>query len=110
MLGLFFSYYRRSTWVMHRERLRFLEVNDAAVSQDVYSMNEFTTMSILDLRPEEERARYRDQVQQIPNEGLHHGHCKHRNKDGKSIEAESISHELASAGRRVPLVPAQAIS
>src|SRR5260370_13511403 len=110
MLRLLFSYNPLPTWVMDRETLRFLEVNDAAVRQYGYSLNEFKRMSILDLRPEEERARYRDQVQQIPNEGLHHGHCKHRKKDGKVIEVESISHELAYGGRRVRLVVAQDIS
>jgi PAS domain S-box-containing protein len=110
MFRLLFSYNPLPTWVMDRETLRFLEVNDAAVRQYGYSLNEFKKMSVLDLRPEEERARYLDQVQQIPNEGLHHGHCKHRKKDGKVIEVESISHELAYGGRRVRLVVAQDIS
>src|SRR5467141_4069560 len=67
-------------------------------------------MSVLDLRPEEERARYLEQLNEIPNEGHYHGHWKHRKKDGKVIQVETISHELEYAGRRVRLVVTQDIS
>jgi len=110
MFRLLFSYNPLPTWVIDRETLRFLEVNDAAVRQYGYSLNEFKRMSVLDLRPEEERARYADQLKQVPNEGLNHGHWKHRKKDGKVIQVETISHELEYAGRRVRLVVAQDIS
>src|SRR5713226_8228682 len=110
MFRLLFSNNPLPTWVIDRETLRFLEVNDAAVRQYGYSLNEFRSMSVLDLRPEEERARYADQLKQVPNEGLNHGHWKHRKKDGKVIQVETISHELEYAGRRVRLVVAQDIS
>src|SRR5467141_3905689 len=110
MFRLLFSYNPLPTWVIDRETLRFLEVNDAAVQQYGYSLNEFKSMSVLDLRPEEERARYLEQLKQIPNEGHYHGHWKHRKKDGKVIQVETISHELEYAGKRVRLVVTQDIS
>jgi len=44
-------------------------VNEAAVLQYGYSQNEFQRMSVLELRPEEERAKYLDQLSRIPDEG-----------------------------------------
>jgi PAS domain S-box-containing protein len=110
MFRLLFSYNPLPTWVIERETLRFLEVNDAAVRQYGYSLNEFKNMTSLDVRPEEERPKYLEQLKHIPNEGLYHGHWKHRKKDGKVIQVETISHELSYAGRRVRLVVAQDVS
>jgi len=110
MFRLLFSYNPLPTWVIDRETLRFLEVNDAAIHQYGYSLNEFKSMTSIELRAEDERARYIDQLKQIPNEGLYRGLWKHRKKDGKIIQVESISHELEYAGRRVRLVVAQDIS
>jgi two-component system cell cycle sensor histidine kinase/response regulator CckA len=110
MFRLLFSYNPLPTWVMDRESLKFLEVNEAAVRQYGYSLNEFKNMTVLDFRPEEERAKYLDQLRHIPHEGLYHGHWKHRKKDGKIIQVETVSHELEYAGRRVRLVVAQDIS
>jgi len=85
-------------------------VNDAAIRQYGYSLNEFKCMTAFDLRPEEERARYLDLMKQMPNDGLYQGNWKHRKKDGKIIQVEIISHELEYAGRRVRLVVAQDLS
>ena len=44
-------------WVYDRETLRFLAVNEAAVRHFGYSRDEFHGMTVVDIRPEEERAR-----------------------------------------------------
>src|SRR5260370_34409322 len=67
-------------------------------------------MTVHDLRPEKERARYLDSNKLKPNVGLSHGNWKHRKKDGKIVQVELISHELEYAGRRVRLVVAQDFS
>lgn len=41
-------------WIYDRNDLRFLKVNDAALSIYGYSMEEFMRMTILDIRPEED--------------------------------------------------------
>jgi PAS domain S-box-containing protein len=110
MFRLLFSCNPLPTWVIDRETLRFLEVNEAAVREYGYSLNEFKSMTSAELRPEEERAKYFDELRKIPDEGLYHGNWKHRKKDGKVIQVETISHELEYAGRRVRLVVAQDIS
>jgi diguanylate cyclase (GGDEF)-like protein/PAS domain S-box-containing protein len=43
-------------WVFHRETLRILEANEAAVAQYGYSQTEFKSMTIADIRPPEDVA------------------------------------------------------
>lgn len=110
MFRLLFSYNPLPTWVIDKETRQFLEVNDAAIRQYGYSLNEFKSMSVLDLRPEEERARYLEEMKEIRSDGLYHGNWKHRKRDGKIIQVEIISHELEYEGRPVRLVVAQDLS
>ena len=110
MFRLLFSYNPLPTWVVDRETMRFLEVNDAAVRQYGYSPAEFKSMTSLDIRPEEEKEKFLAYLKHKPEDGLSQGHWKHRKKDGKVIQVETISHELEYAGKRVRLVVAQDIS
>jgi PAS domain S-box-containing protein len=110
MFRLLFSNNPLPTWVMDRESLRFLEVNDAAVCQYGYSHDEFKDMTIHDIRPGEEKDKDPEEFKEWSGHGRFHGNSRHRKKDGKIIEVELISHELDSAGRRVRLVVAQDIS
>jgi len=109
MFRLLFSYSPLPTWVLDRETLRFLQVNDAAIRQYGYSYEEFGSMSILDLRPEE-KDKDLEPFRQWNGQGRYHGNWKHRKKDGKLMEVEIIAHELDYAGRRVRLVVAQDIT
>jgi len=110
MFRLLFSNNPLPTWVLDRETLRFLEVNDAAVQQYGYSRDEFRSMSLLDVDHVEEKEKRVEHFQQWSGDGRYHGNWKHRKKDGKVLEVESVSHELNYAGRRVRLVVAQDVS
>jgi len=110
MFRLLFSNNPLPTWVLDRETLRFLEVNDAAVQQYGYSRDEFRNMSLLDVDQGEEKEKRIEHFRQWGGGGRYHGNWKHRKKDGKILEVESVSHELNYAGRRVRLVVAQDIS
>jgi two-component system, cell cycle sensor histidine kinase and response regulator CckA len=109
MFRLLFSYSPLPTWVLDRETLRFLQVNDAAVREYGYSYGEFRDMRILDLRPEE-KDKDLEHFRQWNGEGRYQGNWKHRKKDGKLMEVEITAHELDYAGRRVRLVVAQDIT
>jgi two-component system cell cycle sensor histidine kinase/response regulator CckA len=109
MFRLLFNYSPLPTWVLDRETLRFLQVNDAAVRQYGYSREEFRDMTILDIRPEE-KDKELEPFRQWNGEGRYHGNWKHRSKDGKLMEVEIIAHELDYAGRRVRLIVAQDIT
>lgn len=108
---LLFSYNPLPTWVMDDETLQFIQVNDAAVQQYGFAPEEFSRMTMSDIRPEEKGASPEVRSPQSNEaEGRHQGVCKHRKKDGKVFEVELISHQFDYAGRRVRLVVAQDIS
>lgn len=110
MFRLLFSHNPLPTWVIDRETLRFLEVNEAAVRVYGYSAEEFRNMTILDFRPEEEKTKLLQYLKENSGDGLYHGHWKHRKKDGKIIEVETTVHELEYSGKRVRLIVAQDVS
>jgi PAS domain S-box-containing protein len=107
---LLFSHNPLPTWVMDDETLQFIQVNDAAVRQYGFAPEEFSRMTMLDIRPEEKGASLEVRPPIDEAEGRHEGFCKHRKKDGKVFEVELISHQFDHAGRRVRLVVAQDIS
>ena len=107
---LLFSHNPLPTWVMDDESLQFIQVNDAAVRQYGFGAEEFSRMTMFDIRPEEKSASLGVRPPKNGEEGRYEGVCKHRKKDGKIFEVELISHQFDYAGRRVRLVVAQDIS
>jgi signal transduction histidine kinase len=67
-------------------------------------------MTLLDVDNAEEKEARVEHFRQWSGDGRYHGNWKHRKKDGKILEVESVSHELNYAGRRVRLVVAQDVS
>ena len=53
---LLFEHNPLPMWVFDRETLRFLEVNEAAVQQYGFDRDEFLSMTIRDIRPDEDMA------------------------------------------------------
>ena len=96
-------------WVYDLETLRFLAVNDAAVTHYGYSRDEFLSMTIADIRPPEDLPRLR-QVAHVEWEGVTTGLWKHRKKDGTLIDVEITSHVLDFQGRRAKMVSAHDIT
>lgn len=91
-------------WVYDLESLRFLAVNDAAVIHYGYSREEFLGMTLLDIRPPEDRARLLDNVAAV-TEGLDEaGDWRHVKKDGGVIDVEITSHTLEFDGRRAEVI------
>jgi PAS domain S-box-containing protein len=107
---LLFSYNPLPTWVMDDETMQFIQVNEAAVRQYGFAADEFSRMTMFDIRPEEKSASLDVHPRKDESAGPFHGICKHRKKDGKDFEVELISHQFDYAGRRVRLVVAQDIS
>jgi|GEM_PF-1210589 len=96
-------------WFFDDETLRFLAVNEAAVSHYGYSREEFLAMTIADIRPPEDIPRLHQTLADHKSERLdlsHAGVWRHRRKDGSEIQVEITSHVLDYNGRpaRVILV------
>lgn len=99
-------------WVFDMETLRFLEVNQAAVEQYGYSREEFLSMSILDIRPEEGWEEIRCTVA-ASNAGYGPPPASvrmHRRRDGQLFEVLGHTARLEFDGRPACLVQAEDIS
>jgi PAS domain S-box-containing protein len=97
-------------WIYDFENLRFLAVNDAAVSTYGYSREEFLSMIILDIRPQEEVARIRERLKTLNQAENRSGIWTHRKKNGDIIHVDIVSHGLDFEGRRARLVLANDVS
>jgi PAS domain S-box-containing protein len=97
-------------WVYDLETLRFLEVNDAAVSQYGYTRDEFLAMHITDIRPAEDVARLLENVEKERLAFDRAGVWQHLRKDGRIIDVEVTSHLLSFVGRPAALVLMQDVT
>jgi two-component system, cell cycle sensor histidine kinase and response regulator CckA len=107
----FFQANPHPMWVYDLETLQFLAINNAAVSQYGYSLDEFLSMTIKDIRPPEDLPRLYKNLEELPAEGLDNaGVWSHVKKDGSVIDVEITSHLLEFDGRKAELVLAHDIT
>ncbi len=85
-------------WIFDRRTLAFLAVNDAAVAHYGYSRERFLSMSILDIRPAEEREARRAEAGR-PDPPSRQGPFHHLRADGSQIEVFVNVHDVEFAGR-----------
>ncbi|TKR33774.1 EAL domain-containing protein [Luteimonas gilva] len=97
-------------WVFDVETLRFLAVNEAAVQTYGYTRAQFLTMSILDIRPDEDVESVRASMQDVkPYE--HDGRVWiHLTRDGRRLFVRIHSSGIEFAGRSARLVLAEDVS
>jgi PAS domain S-box-containing protein len=97
-------------WVYDVESLAFLAVNEAAVRRYGYSREEFLSMSIKDIRPEEDVPLLLADIKR-DRHGLNMaGVWRHRSKDGSLMMVEITSHPLLFEGRRAECVLSNDVS
>jgi PAS domain S-box-containing protein len=83
-------------WVFSPETFRIIEVNDAALSGYGYSHEEFLRLAMTDIEvPDFQPGTEVRNHPAATTEGL----GKHRKKDGKVIQVETISHTFEFAGK-----------
>ena len=90
-------------WVFDRTTLRFLAVNEAAVTHYGYSKQQFLGMSIVDIRPESQR----QEVIQVASadHNVPQGRVwRHRRADGSELDVAIYSRILTYAGRPASLI------
>jgi PAS domain S-box-containing protein len=92
-------------WVYDIETLSFLMVNNAAVQSYGYSSEDFLSMTIMDIRPPEERKRLGDQLVKRESGPLVEN-WKHLKKDGSVIDVEIAVFPLMFDGKSAELVTA----
>lgn len=85
-------------WVVDAKSLRFLEVNQAAISKYGYSAEEFLSMSIADIRPREDVPRLLQAVKMVPQGSYYGGQWRHLLKNGTLIDVEVMAHRVKHNG------------
>ncbi|MFC0609033.1 PAS domain-containing sensor histidine kinase [Rufibacter quisquiliarum] len=81
-------------WVFDTDSLRFLMVNNSAVSLYGYSKEEFLKMTIKDIRPQEQLTALIKEVSSQRNDLNHAGEWVHLKRDGSLLFVEVCSHVL----------------
>ena len=98
-------------WVYEIETLKFLNVNEAAVKNYGYSRQEFLSMTIKDIRPQEDMPMlYASIDASRKNKGFNKGTFRHRKKNGKIFEVDIQSNTIDYDGKPARLVLASDIS
>jgi PAS domain S-box-containing protein len=91
-------------WILNLETLRFIDVNKAALMHYGYSREEFLSMTGYDIRPEEEKLRFKNLDRSGSSKNYEKGIWKHLKKDGTLIHVEIIAHNILHEGKNVRLV------
>jgi len=97
-------------WIYDLETLQFLKVNHAAVNHYGYSIDEFMSMTIRDIRPSEEIPRLIENIGHVTSGIDEAGFWYHRKRDGTLIQVEIVSHTVEFAGRPAELVLANDVT
>ena len=105
-----FEQHPHPMWVFDMETLRFLEVNQCATEKYGYSRDEFLSMRITDIRPDDAARRLVDYLRVERPRGDYSGVWRHRIKSGEIIDVEVTTHALDFRGRRGELVMAQDVT
>ncbi|MBZ5666050.1 MAG: EAL domain-containing protein [Acidobacteriia bacterium] len=97
-------------WVFDRKTLKFLAVNEAASRQYGFSSREFLTMTIADIRPEEDIPDLLEATRN-PVQGLQEPTIwRHQKKNGAIIDVEIIGHDLHFHGVEAELIAARDVT
>ncbi|MGH9455507.1 MAG: PAS domain-containing sensor histidine kinase, partial [Terriglobia bacterium] len=91
-------------WVYEFESLEFLAVNDAACQQYGYTKDEFMALTIVDIRPGEDREAVRLAVMEACGLGARVSAWKHSKKNGSVIDVEIFSRPVVFNGKLARLV------
>jgi PAS domain S-box-containing protein len=90
-------------WVFDRQDLRFLAANDAAVRQYGWTLDQFLSMRVTDIRPPEDIPLLLDFLHGDLGAGADRI-WRHRTRDGRELQVQLSAHHLEFYGRPAVLV------
>ena len=96
--------------IFDAETLKFLSVNNAFIEKYGYTREEFSTMTILEIRPDSEIERVKQSVILIDKGLVNLCEYLHKKKNGEIIEVEIIRYDLVFEGKNAKLVFANDIT
>ncbi|PKV76177.1 PAS domain S-box protein [Pontibacter ramchanderi] len=89
-------------WVYDRLTMQFLDVNQATLQEYGYSREEFLTLNIFDIRPEEDVPVLKSRLEQVDKLQSQQSRVRHKRRDGSTFVAEIISHAMPLVGETMP--------
>ncbi len=99
------------TWIYRKSTLEFVKASHAAVDLYGYSMDEFLAMTIMDIRPENEKTKLLDHLSTIPDSGVtKHSTWTHKKKGGELFYVSIVNYDLDFNGEPCSLVMANNIT
>lgn len=87
-------------WIFDIETLAFLEVNEAAIEHYGYTEEEFLSMTIKDIRPEDQIDKLMNSLELNEFQINQSGEWKHIKKNGEVIFVEIVSHLVIHNDRK----------
>lgn len=100
---LMFENHPLPMWAFDVQSLKILGVNRSAIQKYGYSEQEFLSMTIADLRPEEEKRKLMEFLKNDQHDG-YAGLWKHKTKSGEVIDVEITGHLIEYEGVSAELV------
>jgi len=97
-------------WIYNLTTYRFVEINQAAIDKYGYTRDEFLAMTVLDIRPEEDRQKVIDFIEKIKKRIDNSGYWRHRKKSGEELMASIKSFPVNFNGQKCAMVLAMDIT
>lgn len=97
-------------WIYDLSNFKFLAVNNTAIQKYGYSKEEFLSMTLFDIRPQNEWNNFKDNLRNELDEIQKSGPWKHKLKNGKIILVNIISHRIDFQGIEARLVIADDVT
>ncbi len=92
-------------WIYDLDTLSILTVNDAAVQKYGFSLHEFLTLSVKDVRPPQDIPDLLKRVSQFKeSSAVLREMVRHRTKNGTVIDVEVMSHPIDFGGKKARVV------
>ncbi len=109
-LELIFSGHPLAMWIVDRDSLRFLSVNEAAVEKYGFTREEFLEMNVTDISGDDDVREFLSEIASTNETRRPSFVGKHRFKDGSIVDVEITMHLLGMAGRNRILVLAHDVT
>lgn len=99
-------------WVFDQNTLKFLDVNLAAIKNYGFTRDEFLSMAVTDIRPEDDIAALEQAMQNAKRKRhfMHHGIYRHKKKNGEIIQVDILSNNLSYRGKKAKVVIANDVT
>jgi PAS domain S-box-containing protein len=98
-------------WIYDPETFKFIQVNSAAINNYGYSEKEFLSMTIMDIRPEEDILKVKEVSRKNNGDvNIFKGSFRHIKNSGKKIDVEIFSTPVFLNGERLRLVTAMDVT